>query len=122
MCHLEFKTNSQCSNFKRWREGQVDKIYVLCPMGKMLSKLQILTQIQNPIGLDFQFVQVKHFISRIQTLEQIARPLTEFEKLLIQSSNVHLTKIYKLLLAKITVTNSAKIKWQWDLQVEQVIN
>lgn len=87
-------------------------------MGKMLSKFQISTRIQNPVGRDFQCVQVKHLISRIRTLEQIAHPLTDSEKLLIQFGNPHLlSKVYMSLLAKIE-ENTAKIKCQWDLQVE----
>lgn len=39
--HPGFKMAARCSNFMNWRECQVDKFYILCPKGKLLSKQQI---------------------------------------------------------------------------------
>lgn len=64
--------------------------------------------------LDFQYMQIRHFIQKNYTIEQLSHSLMGFEKMLLQFNNDHL---YKLLNRNIVEVNSAKTKREWDLQM-----
>lgn len=58
-----------CSDISRWREGQIERLYKLCPGGKMLPKEQILIKLGPSLWLVFQCMQVKHLISKLRKHE-----------------------------------------------------
>lgn len=92
----------------------MDGFHVLRPKGKMLTKG--LRRLRSPIGIDFQYTQVKNLISRLQRDGFFIGTLTEFEGLLIPYDKEKLmSKIYELLLGHLKTIDKARYKWQVDL-------
>lgn len=88
------------------------------PQGKFLSKQHILRRTGPSVGMDLQYIQVKSLFNKIYHTENLIHPLEDFEKLLIQPEQKCLiSKLYKLLIGKISVVDIARLKWQKDLQV-----
>lgn len=118
--HPEFCTAALIANFSKWKEKGLTQF---CSLGNnphmtMQDHTGNILEKSGNISHQFkyQYKQVNNLMKCLQKRSDIFRPLTEFESLIKDLKRQKLFKLYTLLLHVLPYVDTAKFRWEWDLQ------
>lgn len=89
--HSKFWVAAQRSDFSYWTRGDMDRFYQLSRVMRMLTQQQIEQTVGRLPEQDYQYIQVKSLIGKINRTCNGFRPLTQFQTPLKSEGGGHTT-------------------------------